>query len=345
MSGGSAKPRLAMYWASSCGGCEVSVLNIGEKIMEIDRAFEIVFLPCLADFKQEDVLNYPDEHIDLCLFNGAIRSDENEEMAHLLRRKSRIMVAYGSCAHEGCVPAMANLSTAGRILDAVYRRSESTLNPAGLVPATRSAVPEGQIELPAFHDTVRTLGQVVDVDFTVPGCPPESFRVWEVLHFLAVSLRYGARLPEPGSVIGAGTRALCEECPLERRSRPVRRFYRPYEITPTPGTCLLEQGLVCLGPATRGGCGALCPQACMGCRGCYGPPEGVEDQGAAAVAALAAAVDAGSPQSGERNLKREVEEAMNTIVDPAGTFYRFSMGDSLLQRARLPRDRREGEKE
>jgi F420-non-reducing hydrogenase small subunit len=323
-----------MYWASSCGGCEVSLLNIGEKITDLGEIFEIVFFPCLADFKHEDVSAYPDGHIDLCLFNGAIRSSENRKMARLLRRKSKLLVAYGSCAHEGCVPALANLSSAGEILDAVYLRSAATDNPLGLVPGTRSSVPGGVLELPVFFDTVLTLDQVERVDFTVPGCPPEAPRVREVLELFRKFFCEGADLPEPGSVLGAARTALCEECPLERRSRPVQRFYRPHEITPDTSTCLLEQGLVCLGPVTRGGCGALCPRTAMGCRGCYGPPEGVEDQGAGMISALAAATDAGSSQAGERALKRQVAETMSTVVDPAGTFYRFSMGRSVLGRAR-----------
>ena len=121
MTGASGKPRLAIYWASACGGCEVSLLNIGEKILTLDDGFEIVFCPCLADFKLEDLKSYPDGHIDLCLFNGAIHSTENREMAHLLRRKSRILVAFGSCAHEGCVPGLANLTSPAAILEAVYR--------------------------------------------------------------------------------------------------------------------------------------------------------------------------------------------------------------------------------
>jgi F420-non-reducing hydrogenase small subunit len=106
------KPKLAMYWAASCGGCEISVLNIGDKILTVDEVFDIAFFPCIADFKYKDVENYPDGYIDVCLFNGAIRNSENEEMAHLLRKKSKVLVAYGSCAYEGCIPALSNLTTA-----------------------------------------------------------------------------------------------------------------------------------------------------------------------------------------------------------------------------------------
>ena len=77
--GAKEKPKLAMYWASSCGGCEVSVLNIYENILTVDEVFDVAFFPCIADFKIKDLESYPDGYIDVCLFNGAIRNSENEE--------------------------------------------------------------------------------------------------------------------------------------------------------------------------------------------------------------------------------------------------------------------------
>lgn len=97
------KPKLALYWASSCGGCEIAVLALHEKILNVAEAFEIVLWPCVMDFKKADIEAMGDGEITVTLFNGAIRNDENEEMAHLLRRKSKVMVAFGSCAMEGCM--------------------------------------------------------------------------------------------------------------------------------------------------------------------------------------------------------------------------------------------------
>ena len=109
--GDNGKPKLAMYWAAACGGCEISVLNIHENILTVDAVFDVAFFPCIADFKTKDVENYPDGYIDVCLFNGAIRTSENEELAKLLRQKSKVLVAYGSCAYEGCIPALSNLTS------------------------------------------------------------------------------------------------------------------------------------------------------------------------------------------------------------------------------------------
>jgi F420-non-reducing hydrogenase small subunit len=329
------KPKLAMYWASSCGGCEISLLNIHEHILDVDAVFDIAFFPCIADFKVKDVIGYPDGYIDVCLFNGAIRTSENEEMARLLRQKSKVLVAFGSCAYEGCIPALSNLTTREATLNTVYLDNPSIDNPERIIPQPVSEMPEGDLTLPVFYHTVKSLDQVVPVDYTIPGCPPEPHQIWTVVEAVVNGLTKGAPLPPPGSIVGAEMVAVCEECPRERDVKHIERFYRPYEIDPDPDICLLEQGLMCMGIATRAGCGALCPLVGMGCRGCYGPVPGVEDQGAKMITAIASVMDVG--QSGEHDaavLEKKINALLDTIVDPAGTFYRFSMSHSMLQRTR-----------
>lgn len=328
------KPKLAMYWGASCGGCEISVLNIHENILTVDEIFDIAFFPCIADFKYKDVEAYPDNYIDVCLYNGAIRNSENEEMAHLLREKSKILVAYGSCSYEGCIPALSNLTTKEATLNKIYIDNPSIENPNQIFPQTSTHVPEGELTLPSFYHTVKALDQVTDVDYYLPGCPPEPPQIWAVLQVIAGALTEGKELPPKGSVVGAGQTAVCEECPLEKKEKTIARFYRPYEINPDPDQCLLEQGIMCMGPATRSGCGALCPQVGMGCRGCYGPTEDVEDQGAKMLSAIGSVLDAGDETMEEDELEALIEEAVETIADPSGTFYRFSMAHSILQRVK-----------
>jgi F420-non-reducing hydrogenase small subunit len=329
------KPKLAMYWASSCGGCEIAVLNIGEHILTVDAVFDVAFFPCIADFKVKDVRSYPDGHIDLCLFNGAIRNSENEEMAHLLRQKSKVLVAFGSCAYEGCIPALSNLTSKDETFQTVYLDNPSIDNPLGVLPQPSYQAAEGELELPVFYNTVKSLGQVVDVDYIIPGCPPEPHQIWAVLQVVVAALTEGAALPPPGSIVGAGSVAVCEECERVKQDKAIRRFFRPYEIMPDPEQCLMEQGIVCMGLATRSGCGALCPEVGMGCRGCYGPLDGVEDQGAKMLAAIASVIDVGKPGEDEAEIERRLDEAIDTIADPAGTFYRFSMAHSILRRTRV----------
>ena len=332
------KPKLAMYWAAACGGCEISVLNIHEHILTVDEIFDLAFFPAIADFKVSDLEGYPDGFIDVCLFNGAIRTGENEEMAELLRQKSKIMVAYGSCAYEGCIPALSNLTSKDATFKTVYLDNPSIDNPDRIVPQTSFEVPEGKLTLPEFYHTVKSLDQVVDVDYYLPGCPPEPPQIWSVLQVVVAALLEGAPLPPKGSIVGASNVAVCEECPLEKQEKSITQFYRPYEIIPDPKLCLLEQGLVCMGPATRAGCGALCPQVSMACRGCYRPLEGVEHQGANMLSAIASVIGAGNPEMEEEELEQEIQAVVDTIPDPAGTFYRFSMAHSLLRRAKVNAD-------
>ncbi len=329
------KPKFAMYWAASCGGCEISVLNIGDKILVVDEVFDIAFWPVAADFKYEHVRNYPDGYIDLCLFNGAVRNSENEEMARLLRQKSKVLVAFGSCAYEGCIPALSNLTSKEATMQAVFMDNPSIDNPEGVLPQPVTQVPEGELDIPVLYNTVKSLDQVVDVDYYIPGCPPEATQIWAVLQVVVAALTEGAPLPPAGAIIGAGNVAVCEECDLEKKDKVITRFYRPYEIIPEPDVCLLEQGLVCMGPATRGGCDALCPKVGIGCRGCYGPLDGVEDQGAKMLSAIASVIGAGEPTMEEDDIEREIQAVVDTIADPAGTFYRFSMAHSLLHRAKI----------
>jgi F420-non-reducing hydrogenase small subunit len=315
-----AKPKLALYWAASCGGCDIAVLDIEDKILDVANHFDIVFWPCATDFKYSDVEAMPDKNIDVCLFNGAIRTSENERMAKLLREKSKVLVAFGSCAQEGCIPGLANFTTKEKIFRTAYLDSPSTKNTEGVTPQTITHVAEGELEIPEFFEIVKTLDQVVPVDYYIPGCPPQSIQIWAVLEILI----QGKPLPPPGSVVGAGEKTCCDECPRQRKEKKLKKFYRPTEILPDPNECLLDQGIICMGPATRSGCGALCVKAGVPCRGCYGPPPNVIDQGAKMVSALGSVIDAHEPQ--------EIDAILDGIVDPIGTFYRFSLPHSLLRK-------------
>src|SRR5574341_460778 len=315
------KPKLALYWAAACGGCEIAVLAVHEAILDVANAFELVLWPCVMDFKKSDIEARADGEIDVCLFNGAIRTGENEEWAHLLRRKSKVLVAYGACAMEGGIPGLANFTDRQAMLQFIYHASPSVDNPDGIEPQTRTAVAEGELTLPDFWNTVRPLDQIVKVDHYLPGCPPEA--KWPAA---AVEAILSGKLPPPGSVIGMNV-TVCDECTRTRSEKSITRFYRPQEIIPDPDICLLEQGLFCAGIATRAGCGALCPAVNMGCRGCYGPNEGVEDGGARLLSAIASVIDAETPEA--------IDAVLDTLPDPAGYFYRFGLPASLMGRTRL----------
>ena len=166
------KLQLAFYWAASCGGCEIAVLDINEKILDVVAVADILFWPVAMDFKYKDVEAMKDNQIDVCFFNGGIRNSEQEHIAKLLRKKSKVMVAFGACAVLGGIPGLANLTNKEEIFKVVYKDNPSIDNPKKLVPKTSVKVKEGTLTLPEFYDSVSKLDQVIDVDYYLPGCPP-----------------------------------------------------------------------------------------------------------------------------------------------------------------------------
>jgi F420-non-reducing hydrogenase small subunit len=294
---------------------------VHEKLFDVVAAADLVFWPIALDIKYKEVEEMPDKHIDVSLFNGAVRNSENEHMAHLLREKSKILVAYGSCSHMGGIPGLANYTTKDEIFRRAYFDSESTRNPEKIIPQSEYRVKEGMLTLPKFYESVYTLDQIVDVDYFLPGCPPQTERLVEV--FMAIVT--GALLPPKGSVIGANSKALCDECKRKKSDQKlVKKFHRPWEIYDDGESCFLEQGVICMGPATRGGCGARCIEGNAPCRGCYGPGEGITDPGAKMISAIGTIIDAKEPA--------EIDEIIEGIEDPVGTFYRFSIPASILRK-------------
>jgi F420-non-reducing hydrogenase small subunit len=313
------KLQIAVYWGAACGGCDVAILDTNEFILDVAALADIRLWPIAADAKYRDVAAMADGELDLVLFSGAIRNSENERIAKLLREKTRLMVAFGSCAHLGGIPGLANLVPREEILDAAYVSCPSIEPGNRILPTPESLVNERALEIPELYPRVYKLDQVVDVDYYVPGCPPAPAQVKAVL----LAIASGA-LPPKGSVVGASDRAVCDECKRTKQEKKLKRFYRPWQILQKTDECLLEQGIPCAGSATRGGCGVRCPGSGMPCRGCYGPLPDVKDQGAKIVSALASIIDSKDPA--------EIDRILDGVPDLVSLAYRFGMPASLLQR-------------
>jgi len=318
------KPKFAFYWAASCGGCEIAVLDIDEKILDVASASDILFWPVAIDTKYKDVEEMEDKRIDVCFFNGAIRTSENERMAKLLRNKAKVLVAFGACACHGGIPGLANIADREEVFDVVYLDNPSTVNPDKTIPRASIEVKEGALTLPEFYDTVKSLDQVVDVDYYLPGCPP----VPELISN-AVDAIIQNKLPPKGSVL-APLKSVCDECKFEKSEKKISDVKRIYELKEVdPNKCLLEQGIVCLGPATRGGCSARCLDANMPCTGCGGPTSESSDQGARMISALASILGI---EREEKMSQEEIKEMIEKVVDPLGTFYKYTLPTSIINR-------------
>ena len=257
--------RLAEEWFAICGGCEVTILDIGEPLLDILEKVSIVHMPVLMDHKlfgqtgEGTEMEIPEAEVGLIA--GGIRSEEHRKLAQEMRKKCKTLIALGSCACYGGIPALANQYMTEDILQKVYRDSVTT---------ETNGLPN--VDIPAMTDRVYAVSEVVPVDMSLPGCPTTPEMVVGALTALLEGKKY--ELP---------AKSVCDDCPTKREKKAVstlkRRFESP-EFTPgqplTEMRCLMEQGFLCLGPATRTGCGGSegtprCIRAYMPCEGCFGP--------------------------------------------------------------------------
>ncbi|MEA4977481.1 MAG: oxidoreductase [Methanomassiliicoccaceae archaeon] len=334
------KVNLAIYWAAGCGGCDVSILDSNERILTIGDMANIVMWPIAIDGKEKDIAAMEDGSITVSMINGAVRNSENEHMVKLLRKKSLIVVSYGTCACFGGTPALANLVPGGKdeILDYVYTETPSSAafqkkysNVKPTIPQTSTTVPEGELTLPLMYDTVYSLDQVIDVDYYIPGCPPMQESISHLLKAVADFAYKGVALPPKGTMVGITSKTLCEECPRKKDYKRIVEVKEPYQVDTNNDQCLVDLGILCLGAATMGGCGAKCTRVGQPCRGCYGPSPDVQEIGSSAFTAIASlfpVIDE-DPLMGED----KVDEIMSQIKDPLGYFYAFSMSKSLIRRS------------
>jgi len=323
------KIKIAINWAAACGGCDVSLLDIEENILGVVDLADVVFWPVAMDFKREDLKARPDASVDIGLFNGAVRTTEQAEDARLLRAKCKVLIAYGSCACFGGIPGLANVSDRQGIFETAYELTRSTVNPGRAFPQEVCSVSGGEVTLPGFFDTVRALNQAVEVDYYLPGCPPNTERILDAVGVIAAYAK-GEELPPKGATI-ASAKALCDECPRisTKTSSRIERVVRPHETVADPEKCFLEQGIICMGPFTRGGCGATCIAANMPCRGCFGPTQALLDPGAEALSSLGSII---GPGQEDQMTRAEIRTPVLDVKDPLGTLYRFTLPCGLINR-------------
>ncbi|RKX79528.1 MAG: oxidoreductase [Spirochaetes bacterium] len=312
------KPKVAFYWCAGCGGCEEAIVDLAEDLLQVANEVDIVFWPVAMDFKKEDVETFKDGEIAVSFINGAIRTEEHNEMSFLLRKKSRLVVAFGSCAHLGGIPGLANLSDREELFLRLYGRQEGIENPDNVVPKTRVERREGIITLPGVNEEVRALNQIIDVDYYIPGCAPPPNLVKD-----AIKTILSGELPPEGSIL-APDKTLCDECP-RRESKPEKIFLKEIKrislVDVPQDRCFLAEGVFCMGPVTRKGCGERCLGANMPCRGCFGPSSYVTDQGSKFLSAVSSIL--------ETDDEEEAARLSSTVLDPAGLFYMFSLPSSL----------------
>jgi NAD-reducing hydrogenase small subunit len=157
------KVRLATVWFGGCSGCHMSFLDLDEFLIDLADAVELVYSPVI------DIKEYP-ENVDVCLIEGAICNEDNLELLHTIRRRTRVLVSFGDCAVTGNVPAMRNqlgLDNAENVLQRAYIENAQD-NPR---------LPKEQGIVPALLERVMPVHEVVHVEHFLPGCPPPADRI------------------------------------------------------------------------------------------------------------------------------------------------------------------------
>lgn len=258
------KIRLAEEWLHSCSGCEISLLNTGEGLLELLKMIDIVHMPLLMDNKlcsrSEELTQIAIPEADVGIVSGGVANEKHLAVLLEMRRKCTTLIALGTCAGHGGIPAMANEWSMPQCLTTVFS-----------TPSTdRCSVPDR--EVPPFLERVYAADEKVVVDILIPGCPPDPGTIKQVLTALI-----------KGTDVILPTKSVCDTCPTMRKgksaSRQIHRFVdnADFQADQPPDTmrCLLEQGLLCMGPVTAAGCshhGApRCIAARVPCRGCFGP--------------------------------------------------------------------------
>lgn len=259
--------KVASEWLNSCSGCEISIVDLGPRLLVLLNMVDFVHIPALLDHKYYgqlgDKAHMEIPGADVGLVSGGIRNEEHLEVAIEMRKKCRVIIALGTCATHGGIPAMINSYTNDELMERYYS-TETTDKP--------ETYPHDGV--PPLLDRCYALDEKIKVDVYVPGCPPHPDQF-----LAAVAALIRGKAPElPG-------KSVCDTCPANRKGKGEVKQLRRFLEAPTYGgadepldkmRCLLEQGILCMGPVTRAGCGGdnitpRCISARVPCRGCYGP--------------------------------------------------------------------------
>jgi F420-non-reducing hydrogenase small subunit len=256
----------ALEALSSCSGCEIAILNLGEALIPLlTERLDIVHGPIFMDHKyygqcgdKGKQLQIPEAVIGIV--SGGLSNEEHIEVLQEMRKKCRVLIALGSCATQGGIPALMNGQDSKESFDAIFQTS-----------STDPGAGRPNRIVPKLLDRTYALDEKVVIDLQLPGCPPNPAHIAEII--MSVLEDREPVLP---------TKSVCDTCPTRRQGKGVvnivKRFVENAEFDPNKPIsemrCLLEQGFMCMGPVTLAGCARrsvpACIEARVPCRGCFG---------------------------------------------------------------------------
>ncbi|MGV9102610.1 MAG: hypothetical protein ACOC3C_00650 [Candidatus Thorarchaeota archaeon] len=319
------KARLAVGYGSICGGCDVAFTDVGTKLADLAEVAEIVYWPAVVDGKIEQLEEV--SNIDVGVYFGAVRTDEHETVLRLLEEKSEVLVAFGTCSCYGGIPGLGNVETRESLLATAYSNAPNTRTEG--VPSLDEITIE-KMKMPKLREYTSSPADLVEFDIFVPGCPPPVQSVIDLIDFVADYVENG-NVPDALFVAEEGT--VCEYCEREKPDKiSIDKVMRVHESDLDENECFLSQGVLCLGPVTRAGCGESprCTSRNMPCRGCFGPTPKIRDQGTKFLSSIASSIMLGKEkQVSEEELIRLLTEG---IIDPVGLFYRFALPVAIINR-------------
>ena len=260
--------RVVEDWLNACAGCEISILNIGDPLLDILPLLEFHHMTALVDHKffgqLGDKTDMEIPEADVAIVSGGVRNEEHKHELEEIRKKAKVLIALGSCAAHGGVPAQANMWKNEDVFEKVFRHC----------PSTEPGPDPTDPNVPKWTPTCMAVDEVVKVDITIPGCPPHPDWIVDAL----------TALLEGQTDWKLAERSVCDTCPVIREQKSgggaVKRWLTNMEFNPEEGLekmrCINEQGFLCMGPVTLAGCAGKegvprCIQARTPCRACFGP--------------------------------------------------------------------------
>lgn len=241
--------KIATLQLTGCAGCHLSLLDALNELPQLvnNDTIQILYSHMLMDEKDLE------ENVDLLIVEGGISKTDEEEILLKFATKSNKVFALGGCACFRGIAAQGNFIPRQELMEEYYIKQNPGLN---------NKVPND--DLPQYFEFFHGIDGTVEVDYSLLGCPPDPTELRDAI--LAI-----LNEKEPSIT----TKIVCDECPRERNKDPAEASLEPMKrlisVIPDEDTCLVDQGLICMGHATRAGCGAKCPKAGYPCEGCFGP--------------------------------------------------------------------------
>ncbi|MGD2272173.1 MAG: hypothetical protein PVI06_17355 [Desulfobacterales bacterium] len=206
------KPKVAFFDFTCCEGCQLQIANKEDSLIDFLSMVEVVNFREISSEKKDD--------FEIAFIEGAVSRQDEIERLKKIRKRAKLLVALGTCACYGGVNSLKNSFSVEDVVNEVYGNNSVETLP------------------------VKSVKEVVAVDFEIPGCPISKAEFESIVLHL---------------VLGADFRfkkyPVCVECKQNLNH------------------CLLDEGKICLGPITRAGCNAVCINGKLPCYGCRGPAE------------------------------------------------------------------------